>query len=207
VTARIAIFPVAVLKAPRRTLQLLLYAQAVLDALTGNAYFPSPDPSLAVFAEHIAELHDAQMQARMRAGGAVALRDARQATLMRDLKHLRDYVQSMAEKADPAHAIAMITSAGLSVQVVTHRDKAELRVKQGHASGIVELIAKAVAHYAVYFWQYSVNQTDWVDVPETMKANTTITGLTRGQTYYFRFRATTKAGPVDYSQVVSLLVL
>ena len=33
-----------------------------------------------------------------------------------------------------------------------------------------------------------------------------IAGLTALQTYYFRFRALTRTGPRDYSQVVSLLV-
>ena len=39
-----------------------------------------------------------------------------------------------------------------------------------------------------------------------MKASTGIAGLTSVQTYYFRFRALTRTGPQDYSQVVSLVV-
>jgi hypothetical protein len=41
---------------------------------------------------------------------------------------------------------------------------------------------------------------------ETMKAVTVISGLTPGQTYYFRFRALTRKGMRDWSQIVSLLV-
>jgi phosphodiesterase/alkaline phosphatase D-like protein len=34
----------------------------------------------------------------------------------------------------------------------------------------------------------------------------TVTGLTPGQVYYFRFSAQTRKGPVDVSQTVSLMV-
>jgi hypothetical protein len=40
-----------------------------------------------------------------------------------------------------------------------------------------------------------------------MKADTTVAGLTPGQVYSFRFRAQTRKGLGDYSQVVSLMVL
>jgi hypothetical protein len=39
-----------------------------------------------------------------------------------------------------------------------------------------------------------------------MKARTEVSGLTSASTYYFRFRAFTRAGRQDYSQVVSLRV-
>jgi hypothetical protein len=51
-----------------------------------------------------------------------------------------------------------------------------------------------------------LHQTTWISVPETMKANTVISGLTSAQTHYFRFRALTRTGPQDDAHVVSLLV-
>ena len=39
-----------------------------------------------------------------------------------------------------------------------------------------------------------------------MKSRTELSGLTPGSVYSFRFRAFTRAGQQDYSQVVSLLV-
>ena len=44
------------------------------------------------------------------------------------------------------------------------------------------------------------------DRAQTMKTKLVVTGLTPGQTYYFRFRAHTRKGDIDYSQVVSLMV-
>jgi hypothetical protein len=39
-----------------------------------------------------------------------------------------------------------------------------------------------------------------------MKHVTVISGLTPGQTYYFRFRALTRLGMRDWSQVITLIV-
>jgi spore coat protein U-like protein len=63
-----------------------------------------------------------------------------------------------------------------------------------------------VARSAVYLWDYSLDLKTWTSVPQTMKASTTIAGLTMGQVYYFRFHAQTRKGVGNYSQVVSLLV-
>jgi hypothetical protein len=86
------------------------------------------------------------------------------------------------------------------------RSKGELSAKNTGVPGTVVLEAKAVAPVAVYFWQYSLDQETWTSVPETMKANQVISGLTSKETYSFRFRALTRGGEVGFSQVVSLLV-
>ena len=64
-----------------------------------------------------------------------------------------------------------------------------------------------VASHATYFWEYSLNQTDWIAVRETMQSKTVISGLPSRTTVFFRFRALTSAGKRDYSQVVSLFVM
>ena len=73
-------------------------------------------------------------------------------------------------------------------------------------SGVVELDARAVAPSASYYWQFSLDGKSWTSAPETMKHVTVIAGLTPGQTYSFRFRALTRKGMRDWSQVVSLIV-
>ncbi len=59
----------------------------------------------------------------------------------------------------------------------------------------------------MYYWEISLDQQSWTSVPETLKARATITGLTPGQRYYFRFRAHTRKGLGDYSDVVTLIVI
>jgi hypothetical protein len=70
----------------------------------------------------------------------------------------------------------------------------------------VRLAAKAVAPKAVYVWEYSVDQSNWTPLPETMTSRTELSGLTPACVYYFRFRALTRAGWRDHSHVVSLIV-
>jgi hypothetical protein len=55
-------------------------------------------------------------------------------------------------------------------------------------------------------WEYSVDQSTWTPLPETMKSRTELSGLTPACVYYFRFRAFTRAGWQDYSQVVRFIV-
>jgi hypothetical protein len=89
---------------------------------------------------------------------------------------------------------------------VTKRNKPPVAVRQGPVSGSVVLEALRVATVAMYWWSYSLDQKNWTDAPETMKAKLVVFGLTPGQVYYFRFRAHTRKGPVDFSQVVSRMV-
>jgi hypothetical protein len=87
------------------------------------------------------------------------------------------------------------------------RTKAAIRARNSGLSGVVLLEARAVAEVAMYYWEYRSTQENWTSIPETMKASAVISGLIPLTTYYFRFRAATRKGPIDYSQVVSLIVL
>jgi hypothetical protein len=46
----------------------------------------------------------------------------------------------------------------------------------------------------------------WIQLPSTMKAKTTVSGIAPGTSPQFRFRILTKAGEGDWSQPISLLV-
>ena len=202
-----SIAPVVVLKAPRLNRQLIMYARAVYSALLDNPSFPSPNPPLDVFAVHITELEDAETKAATRAKGAAAHRNAKKKVVKEDLFHLCDYVLSVVEKnTSPAVATDLIQSANMSVRKVPKRSFPEVSAKNGDVSGKVMLAAKAVAPVAMYYWEYSLDQVTWTPVPETMRARTEVSGLTSGSVYSFRFRAHTRAGRQDASQVVSLLV-
>jgi hypothetical protein len=199
--------PVATLSSPPQNKQLITFARAVHEHLSGNLHFPSPSPTLALFAANIAAFEVAETKAATRAKGAAKERDAKRQKVKEDLGHLRDYVQSVVEKqATGEDAAAMIESTFMSVRKAYKRSKGELSAKNTGVSGTVVLDAKAIAPAAVYYWQYSLDQETWTSVPKTMKARTVIAGLTRAATYYFRFRGFTRAGEIGFSQVVSLLV-
>ena len=94
----------------------------------------------------------------------------------------------------------------MSVRKAPERTFPELRAKNAEVPGKVMLVAKAVAPTTIYYWEYSLDQSTWIPCPETVRARAEIEGLTSATLHYFRFRARTRAGWQDYSQVVSLLV-
>lgn len=94
----------------------------------------------------------------------------------------------------------------MSVKKTAKRTTPELSVKNADVSGKVTIAAKASATPAVYSFEYSTDQSNWIALPNLMKSRTELSGLTPACTYYFRFRTFTRTGQQDYSQVVRLLV-
>jgi hypothetical protein len=195
----------AVLKLPRRVKNIGSFAQAILTALTGNASFPNPSPPLATVEADLAAFNTAEAAVLSRTKGAAQERNVKLVTLRADMDHLMAYVQQVAD-ATPSSAASIIESAGLAVRKVTLHTKSDISVEKGSVSGSAKLVAKSVGARASYEWQYSTDPKTWLNAPPTLQAKTEIDGLTAGTAYFFRFRGVTKAGPGDYSQVVTLLV-
>ena len=199
--------PVVVLNLPKVTNDLITYSRAVNVALLGNKFFPNPTPSLDVLVEDIAALEEAETMAATRVMGATALRNARKKKVQDDLDQIRGYVQSVvAASTNPCDAVAMIEGAGMRVRKPMTRNTPAISAKNGDVSGKVILAARSLGPSAVYSWEYSLDQAKWTPIPNTLKVRTEVSGLTSACTHYFRFRALTRGGEQDYSQVVSLLV-
>jgi hypothetical protein len=196
---------IAVLKLSKKVKNVIAFAQSVATAMTDNSSFPTPNPPLSTLNADIAALVTAEAAVLARTKGAAETRDAKLAIVKGDLEHEQDYVQGVAD-SNPAAAESIIQSAGMSVKKDTLPTKASFAVKPGSVSGAVILVAKAPAHRASYDWQQSLDQKTWTDLPSTLQAKTEVTGLTPGSVYYFRFRAVTKTGEGDFSQIVSALV-
>jgi hypothetical protein len=199
--------PVPVLRLPASDKDLLTFGFGVYNAFQGNVDLPNPNPIMAVFKANLVAFQDAATKAVLKTKGTVTLRKAKRRKVESDLKRLKDYVQSVVElQTDSAVAAAIIEGVLMSVRKTGKHSRPELQVRNTAISGTVEADAASVGRTAAYFWEFSVNQTDWTTVPATMQASTVISGLTPGQTYYFRFRALTRKERKDYSQVVRLVV-
>jgi hypothetical protein len=194
-----------VLALPTRNKDLLAFAKAVQAALTNNPHFPSPNPTLPVLAADIAAFDQAETAAASKGAGVATQRNAKKTKVVQDLRHIRDYVQGVGETLT-SDAVSVVESAGLRVRKHTTRKKQAFEIKDGPTSGTVLLVAKAVAPFATYYWQTSLDGKAWTSCPDTLKATTTVSGLTAGQTYSFRFRTLSRAGASDFSQVVTHLV-
>ena len=174
--------PTGVLKPPRQKKALSPYGRHVVTCMTGNAKVPNPNPPLSAITAACAAL-DASQAAMPGSKAATAQRDADHLALLLLLHHELDYVNSAAEQqTNPADAEAVITGSGFSVRKEGKRNKETLAASYGLASGDVELDARAVAPGASYYWQWSTNMKDWVSLPETKQASTTVTGLTPATT-------------------------
>jgi hypothetical protein len=186
--------------------QLIAQAKAMVAEIVANpTLFPSPNPSIAAINAQIAALEVSQTAALNRVHGAVEDRNVKARDLRGSLHMLRAYVESQAN-LDPGTAPATIRAAGILVRKVAVRTKLDFEVKQGAVSGTVILVAKAAGPRASYAWQWSLDEKVWTDLPPTLKARTSMVNLAVPVMHSFRYRALTKAGIADWSQVVSLLV-
>src|SRR5450631_1391466 len=88
----------ATLKLPKAAAALITFAQQIVTAMTGNAFFPSPVPALALVTAAIAALQLAEAAALARTKGAVTTRDERRTALVQLLQQLKAYVQAIADQ-------------------------------------------------------------------------------------------------------------
>jgi len=178
---------------------------AILAAMTSNTNFPSPTPPLATIQSTIDSL-ETEETAVLNAHPRVAQRDVLVAQLLSQLHLLKAYVQQVAD-ADPANAPSIIVGAGMAIKKPTSYSKPDFEVVQGQNSGTVELSIRSVSKRAAYYWQQSLDSETWSELPETLQAKTTVTGLKPGATYYFRYATLTKNGKSDWSRIVSIIVV
>jgi hypothetical protein len=201
--------PIAVKESPRSNYKFVTYVYHLVECLTGDASFASVSPSAPAL--KLAADGFAQAQAAARGGGPglVAARDAQRLDLEAMLDALVISVRGIikAAGADAPTAAAMILSTGLSIRKARVVNKPPLAARHGDVSGSVRLAARAVAKMAAYYWSWSTDMAHWTSAPETFAAKTTISGLTPGQVYYFRFQAKTRRGMGDYSDAVRLMVI
>jgi hypothetical protein len=189
----------------------LMIAQcvAIVLAMTGNAYFtapnPLPSPSLVSIQNAIDTLTQLQAAARERTKGATTSRNLAKKALVKLMTLLCAYVQGIANSM-PGEEANVILSAKMIVKIVSVRVPRVFSAIHGAVSGSAELEGPRVSDRKAMLWQWSMDQKIWNDVPPTLKASTTVSSLTPGTLYYFRFRALTKDGLDDWSEVVSLMM-
>jgi hypothetical protein len=197
-----------VLKLPVKIADFIVRAQAIHDAMAANtATIPSPNPTLAILAAHLADLSTKEAAAKLRATGAVGDRDAAKKVVATDLGNERAYVESLVNN-NPENAATIAGDAGMELRKVPVRSKTDLAAKPGKVSGTVQVVAKATKGAKANEWQYSVDGgKTWVDLPITTKATTSVPNLTVGTTVAFRQRVLTVAGLANWSQPVSTTVV
>jgi hypothetical protein len=191
---------------PANASSLVVFARAIVEAMTKNPWFTTPVPPLSKLQAAIDQLDKANTAALSRTTGLAGAKNEARKKLV-DLLHLvKAYVQSVADE-NPDEAASIITSAALHVVGKSLVVKLTLAVRKGRVSGSVELVAKAVAKLATYDWQVSEDGgKTWIDLPRTLQAKTTRSGLVTGRTYWFRTRALTRRWATNWSDPVAYVV-
>jgi hypothetical protein len=195
-----------VLNLPRPVAALIVRASNIHDNMALNAKtFPSPAPTLTVFASDLTNLTTLEAAVKNRTKGAAATRNAALKVVMVDIHQLASYVEGLAN-ADPDNAASIAQQAGMAVRKAAVRTKPTLATKQT-SSGAVHVVAKATKGAKANNWQYSTDGgKTWLLAPTSTKSTTVITGLTPGATLTVRHQAVTKAGALDWSQPVTAIV-
>jgi hypothetical protein len=195
----------AVLGWPTRISDKYARAEAILAKMTGNPDFPSPVPALSVVQTHINALKASMTAAATRGQGLVAQRNVDLEVVKKDMQGLTLYVQNIAD-ASPDKAVQLIGSAGLTAKKHSPKVKPDLSVANGNDPGTAILVGRGAGSRSAHEWQMSKDQLTWTDLPTTMTAKTSITGLTYGATVFFRHRTVTVAGNSVWTSPVGILV-
>jgi hypothetical protein len=194
------------LKLPSVVPLLIALARAILLAMTGNASFPSPTPTLAAVLAAIVDLENAESAAQSRTKGAAQVRDGKRTVLLLLLRELGTFVQKVAD-ADMEHGAAIIHSAGMGLRKVGVRAPRVFRATSGSVSGSVHLVTASAGPRSSYDWEWSTDGgKTWQVGPSTTRSNTVMTGLVPATTVLFRSRALTKAGEGDWTTPISFVV-
>jgi hypothetical protein len=130
--------------------------------------------------------------------GTTKARSAAKQGVIDAVNHLRDHVNLTIENLPADQAKAVIESTGFPIKKHAIRPKPPIEAKFGGVSGTALLIALAAGHSAVYYFEMSTDQKSWVELPDVLKCQTTVSGLTVGTVYYFRVRARNRKGLSDY---------
>lgn len=194
------------LNLPESVPALVATVLAILEAMTGNPFFPDPMPPLATVAAALSELDEANVVTLSKTRGTVAVRNEKRTALQSLLKRLKAYVQGVADD-NPDHAASIIESAHMSVWKAGPGPKAPFEVKAGPVDGTVKLVLRAVAKDASYEWQWSPDGgVTWFTAPTTLQARTVLKGLPTGVLCLFRYRVKTRKGGSDWSEPVAFRV-
>ena len=190
---------------PVRVSEVAERCRVVVKGMTGNTYFPSPSPTLAVFIADIDALEEAVVNAEL--SRSATIRDALLKIVMADVKRLVKYVQLIAN-ANPDNAEVIINSSGFYIKRVGYAGVPANKYKVlSLETGRVILTSLTNKPKYPYIWEVSTNGTDWTILMASRTSGAECETLTSGQLYYFRYRIVGENNKLSMpSDVVSCMV-
>jgi hypothetical protein len=187
---------------------LIVASQTILAAMTGNAAYATPAPTLAEITT-ARNSYIAAVNAGKDSRIAKTVRSQQRKAFTGLLRNLAHYAQ-----VTSGGDLPILLSSGFPAQKGRQRVgplhvPANLRLKRGKVSG--QLIARCnkLDQASAYDWQYATGATPtaWISVPSTFAAKNTFVGLVPGTQYMVRVRAVGTAGPSDWSSAATLMAV
>ncbi|PCJ26145.1 MAG: hypothetical protein COA97_06240 [Flavobacteriales bacterium] len=171
-------------------LEKIEFARSVVTNMTGNKLFSDPTPALDIITTLADELQVAYAASRDAGKEETRAMHNKEFELKTQLTALGCYVQVIAnnDSADGADGGEIILSAGMDFKQTSPRQDQVFTVSNAALSGFIVLTSKSEGR-ASYVWEYSLDQENWAQGSVTTKAESTISGLTRGELYFFRVAA------------------
>jgi hypothetical protein len=174
-----------VLNFPTAVAVFIIYAKAIYLAMFENPIFAAMAAKVAKLYVDITALELAEAGfKKSKPTHTVSERDEVLERVKADLRSLRNDVQELVT-ADPAAAESIIESAGMAAKDQAVHGKRQNTAKDGVESGSVDLTAEGAGPHE---WRISTDEITWTLLPASLKAKTTVTGLTPGVTYYLQNR-------------------
>ncbi|HXC06062.1 MAG TPA: fibronectin type III domain-containing protein [Bacteroidia bacterium] len=188
--------------------QLIAEAYGIVDAMTGNPWFPVLSVPLTVVKQAIDKLVAAQTLAQTRARGTAAAMHVEAATVEVMLKQLAGDVTYVAGQ-NPDDGDAIIQSAHMYQRSKPVNPSNGYRVHATSNSGELFIMTRRVPH-AGYEFEMSTDphlESSWTTIYKGLKCKCLKTGLQSGTRYYIRVRTITNVGESVPSDVLSSVVL
>ncbi len=187
--------------------QLIELARFILEAMSGNLRFISPNPSLVSYLSDIVNLEDA-----MSANGGGPLKTATIKVFRNILElstiNLGSYVEGIAN-LDVSTATETIRSAGMRVKRKRDPPSTDFRLKvNGKVPGEVKLRTKSDKR-AIFEFRFSLTPDDadsWITLYVGTKASCIAVELESGKRGYFKVRSTNKNGIQPWSTVLNIII-
>jgi len=189
---------------------LISDTNTILTSLTGNPSYPAPSPTLAVITTALNVFIAALADAADGGKTLTAIKNARRDDLAALRRELAYYVQ-VACKGD----LTVLLSSGFPIQKPQRSPigvlpaPTNVTVSLGELSGELDAAMPPVFGAVIYTWRLTAASAPTVVVQtvQTTAASNTFTGLTPGVIYTTEVNAVGSAGPSDWSNPVSQMVV
>lgn len=183
----------------------------IVTAMTGNSSFTTPIPTLVNVSNAINAYETAYNNAQGAGPVQTALMHEKEAILDNILSQLGNYVEITANGVE-----SIILSAGMSVRTKGGKQAFTFTAISGKHPGELELHAKSIKRGAYLFEMVcdplpdagnkSSTENLWKQIGVSIQATFTVSNLSAGIKYWFRYATVNKDGQSAWSDPISKIV-